>query len=49
MNTALIKGDITTVQQFEKIEAIEKILFVCFDEENYRIYQKLLSHERETE
>lgn len=37
-----------SVRQFEKIEAIEKILFVCFDEENYRIYQKLLSHERET-
>lgn len=34
---------IKAVQQFERIELFGKILFVCFDEENYRIYQKLLS------
>lgn len=31
------------VQQFEHIDLFGEILFVCFDEENYRIYQKLLS------
>lgn len=31
------------VQQFKSIELFDKVLFVCFDEENYRIYQKLLS------
>lgn len=31
------------VQHFAHKEAFEKILFVCFDEENYRIYEKLLS------
>lgn len=31
------------VQHFIHKEAFEKILFVCFDEENYRIYEKLLS------
>jgi O-acetyl-ADP-ribose deacetylase (regulator of RNase III) len=36
---------INAVQHFEYKEAFEKILFVCFDEENYRIYEQLLSHE----
>lgn len=31
------------VQHFAHKEAFEKILFVCFDEENYRIYEQLLS------
>jgi O-acetyl-ADP-ribose deacetylase (regulator of RNase III) len=34
---------INTIQQFDQQEHFEKILFVCFDEENYSIYQKLLS------
>jgi len=31
------------VQDFENIVAFDKIIFVCFDEENYQIYQKLSS------
>lgn len=31
------------VQDFENIAAFDKIIFVCFDEENYEIYQKLSS------
>lgn len=30
------------IQDFEDQEAFETILFVCFDEENYRIYKQLL-------
>ncbi|RFM25976.1 O-acetyl-ADP-ribose deacetylase [Deminuibacter soli] len=34
---------VETVQQFFAYStAIEQVLFVCFDEENYNIYQKLL-------
>lgn len=29
------------VQDFEKAAAFDKIIFVCFDEESYEIYQKL--------
>ncbi len=32
---------IDTVCNFEQINLIETILFVCFDEENYTIYKKL--------
>lgn len=34
---------VNTIQQFDQLEHFEKILFVCFDEENYNIYQNLLS------
>jgi O-acetyl-ADP-ribose deacetylase (regulator of RNase III) len=34
---------IQAVQHFGHKGAFEKILFVCFDEENYRIYQQLLN------
>jgi O-acetyl-ADP-ribose deacetylase (regulator of RNase III) len=33
---------VNTVQSFE-LNTIEKVIFVCFDEENYSIYQELLS------
>jgi len=34
---------VTEVKKFlEKNESIEKVTFVCFDEETYRIYQKML-------
>mgnify|MGYP002640870425 CR=1 FL=1 len=47
----LIKEDITrlkvdaivTVKKFtENNETLQEIIFVCFDEENYTIYEKLL-------
>jgi O-acetyl-ADP-ribose deacetylase (regulator of RNase III) len=31
------------IRDFENIAAFDKIIFVCFDEENYEIYQKLSS------
>lgn len=35
---------VTAVRQFlETDESIEQVIFVCFDEENYQIYQRLLS------
>jgi O-acetyl-ADP-ribose deacetylase (regulator of RNase III) len=34
---------ISAVQHFTHKEVFEKVLFVCFDEENYRIYEQLLS------
>ncbi len=36
---------ISTIKNLQPREAFEKILFVCFDEENYRHYQKNLNHE----
>ncbi|WP_459212287.1 O-acetyl-ADP-ribose deacetylase [Aquimarina rhabdastrellae] len=33
---------IATVQNFENINEIEKVLFVCFDEENYNLYKEIL-------
>lgn len=34
---------ITTVQQFEEGAKLDKVYFVCFDEENYNLYQEQLS------
>ena len=34
---------IDTVSNFENKEKIEKVIFVCFDEENYDIYKKHLN------
>ena len=33
---------INTLQSFDKSPEIEKVIFVCFDEENYQIYRRLL-------
>ncbi len=33
---------IDAVQSFKQVTAFERIIFVCFDEENYRIYERLL-------
>ena len=33
---------IKSVQSFDKISEIEKVIFVCFDDENYQIYKNLL-------
>lgn len=34
---------INAVQDFENIAAFDKVIFVCFDEENYKVYQERLS------
>jgi O-acetyl-ADP-ribose deacetylase (regulator of RNase III) len=40
---------IRTVKDFLSYDkTIEKVIFVCFDEENYDIYQKLLSEQSKT-
>lgn len=36
---------IRTVNNFNTISEIDKILFVCFDEESYEIYQRLLEND----
>jgi O-acetyl-ADP-ribose deacetylase len=33
---------IKTVKDFDKISEIDKVIFVCFDEENYQIYEHFL-------
>ncbi len=33
---------INTVKNYKDIKQFEKVLFVCFDEENYKIYHQLL-------
>ena len=33
---------INAVQSFEQKEAFDRILFICFDDENYNIYKELL-------
>lgn len=33
---------IKSVQDFDRISAIDKVIFVCFDEENYQIYEHFL-------
>ncbi|WP_291147396.1 O-acetyl-ADP-ribose deacetylase [Flavobacterium sp. UBA7680] len=33
---------IKTVKDFERISEIEKVIFVCFDDENYQIYKNIL-------
>jgi len=35
---------IKTVRDFDKISEIDKVIFVCFDDESYEIYQKLLEN-----
>jgi O-acetyl-ADP-ribose deacetylase (regulator of RNase III) len=36
------------VRSFQGREAFDRIIFVCFDEENYRIYQRLLPQDPST-
>ena len=36
---------IKTVKDFSKSTAIDKVIFVCFDDENYQIYRKILEEE----
>lgn len=33
---------VRTVKDFDKSNEIEKVIFVCFDDENYKIYKNLL-------
>ena len=33
---------VRTVKDFERISEIEKVIFVCFDDENYQIYKNIL-------
>nr|WP_199001089.1 O-acetyl-ADP-ribose deacetylase [Flavobacterium sp. ASV13] len=33
---------VKTIKDFDKSEKIEKVIFVCFDDENYKIYQNIL-------
>ncbi|HEY8929489.1 MAG TPA: O-acetyl-ADP-ribose deacetylase [Mucilaginibacter sp.] len=35
---------VDTVKQFIAQNSIEKVIFVCFDEENYGLYERLLNH-----
>ena len=37
--------DIKALKDFPRIAEIEKILFVCFDDENYQIYKEILGIE----
>ena len=37
---------IKTVLNFDKISEIEKVIFVCFDDESYKIYNDLLEKNR---
>lgn len=39
MKIEIIKGDITKIHS----DILEKVIFVCFDEENEEIYKKLLN------
>jgi len=34
---------IETVSEFEQKELLEKVIFVCFEDENYHLYEKLLT------
>lgn len=36
---------VKAVKDFERITELEKILFVCFDDENYQIYKRILEIE----
>jgi O-acetyl-ADP-ribose deacetylase len=33
---------VNAVKNYQKIELFEKVLFICFDEENYKIYHEIL-------
>lgn len=35
---------INTIQKFQQKDKIDKLIFVCFDEDNYNIYKKLLNN-----
>lgn len=35
---------INTIQKFQQKNKIDKLIFVCFDEDNYNIYKKLLNN-----
>ena len=37
---------IKTVKDFGRITEIEKVIFVCFDDENYQIYKEILEIEK---
>lgn len=37
---------IETVSNFEQKEQIEEVLFVCFDEENFKLYEELLKEKK---
>lgn len=48
MKIEILKADITEVNgeaiaNFSQIELIEKIVFVCFDEDNYLIYNNIIN------
>jgi O-acetyl-ADP-ribose deacetylase len=36
---------VKAVKEFQRISEIEKVLFVCFDDENYQIYKEILEIE----
>ena len=36
---------VKTIKDFEKSSEIEKVIFICFDDENYKIYKSLLQIE----
>lgn len=36
---------VKAVKEFQRISELEKILFVCFDDENYQIYKEILEIE----
>lgn len=36
---------IKTIKEWNTLSVFDRILFVCFDEENYGYYQKILNHE----
>lgn len=41
---------IKTVREFiKKKKGLEKVMFVCFDEENYRLYKKVIKEWKQTE
>ncbi|MNS53618.1 O-acetyl-ADP-ribose deacetylase [compost metagenome] len=33
---------VDTIQHFKQQELLNKVIFVCFDDENYELYKKLL-------
>ncbi|PXY44645.1 O-acetyl-ADP-ribose deacetylase [Flavobacterium hydrophilum] len=38
---------VKAIKEFQRISELEKILFVCFDDENYQIYKEILGIENE--
>lgn len=35
---------VKTVRDFDKSDEIEKVIFVCFDDDNYKIYKNILQN-----